>query len=109
MTARSDPRPPRRVRDRALLARCHQRWRTCALCSRGGDRPLSLHHINRHPRDDVVGNLVMLCGSGTTGCHGLIEARDPDAKRRLSAILHRRPDVVEYLASRGRSWLLDDL
>ncbi|HXH35240.1 MAG TPA: hypothetical protein VNJ54_12655 [Plantibacter sp.] len=29
--------------------------------------------------DDLADNLVPLCGSGTTGCHGLVEAFDPRA------------------------------
>jgi hypothetical protein len=29
--------------------------------------------------DDVADNLVPLCGTGTTGCHGLVEARNPVA------------------------------
>lgn len=46
----------------------------------------------------MIGNLVMLCGSGTTGCHGLIEARDSDKERELALYLREwRPDVLAYL------------
>jgi hypothetical protein len=61
------------VRDPVLLSILHRDWRECALCGQHRGR-LSLHHISKHPRDDVEANLVMLCGSGTTGCHGEIEA-----------------------------------
>ena len=93
----ADPKPPARVKDPDLLARLHREWRMCALC--GATLPhLSLHHIHRHPRDDVRGNLVMLCGSGTTGCHGRIEAHERHASRELRiAIDTRRHDVIEYL------------
>jgi 5-methylcytosine-specific restriction endonuclease McrA len=43
----------------------------CRLC-RSWALPAGLHHIV--PRslggDDVAANLVLLCGTGTTGCHG---------------------------------------
>ena len=94
-----DPRPAPRIKDPDLLARLHRKWRTCAICGHGleGGR-LSLHHIHRHPRDDVQANLVMLCGSGTTGCHGEIEAHLPRASRALRILIDtRRHDVIEYL------------
>lgn len=96
--ATSDPRPRARVKDPELLRALHLVWRECVLC--GAVDPLSLHHISKHPRDDVIGNLCMLCGSGTTGCHGLVEARDEDTVRELGAfIVAARSDVVSYLAS----------
>lgn len=59
---------------------------------------LSLHHICKHPRDDVRGNLVMLCGDGVRGCHGLIEARSAPTCARLGRyVLRERPDVLEHL------------
>lgn len=103
--AATDPKPPARVRDPHLLRRLHRIWRECALCGTGR-RPLSLHHVSKHPRDDVQANLVMLCGSGTTGCHGRVEHHDPDAVTRLNAHLRGRPDTVAYLASRQREWLV---
>lgn len=95
------------VKDRALLRRLHREWQECALClSTGWEHEgnnnmwigLSLHHIHRHPRDDVEGNLVMLCGDGVRGCHGRVEAHDPVVMRLLGEhIANHRPDVVEYL------------
>lgn len=48
--------------------------------------------------DDVGANLMRLCGSGTTGCHGKVEARDGDTLRRVGeVIITRRGDVLDYL------------
>lgn len=91
-----DPKPPPRVRDPGLLRRLHVEWRECALCGSRGR--LSLHHIHRHPRDDVRANLIMLCGSGTSGCHGQITAERIPARADLGAyILANRPDTMAYL------------
>lgn len=92
----ADPKPEPRVKNPLLLRALHQRWRECALC--GKTRPLSLHHIHKHPRDDVEGNLVMLCGDGVRGCHGMIEAGNRGARAALGAYLvNERDDVLPYL------------
>ena len=98
-----DLKPLRRIRDPQLLRTMHLVWVECCLC--GAVSPLSLHHISKHPRDDVRGNLCMLCGSGTTGCHGRIEARDPVTTRLLGEYIDEfRGDVSDYLISRkGRT------
>lgn len=84
------------------MQKLHLLWRECALC--GDTGTLSLHHISKHPRDDMLGNLVMLCGSGTTGCHGLIEANNPMKLRELGEhVLKMRPDVIDYLYRRKGS------
>lgn len=88
------------MRDPDLLASLHLHWTECALCERS-DIALSLHHISRHPRDDVEGNLIMLCGDGVQGCHGMIEAHHPIKKLELSFFLRDcRPDVMAYLDQR---------
>lgn len=76
----------------------------------GVTEPLSVHHISKHPRDDVEANCVMLCGSGTTGCHGLIEARDKETTRMLGQyISESRPDFITYIYERkgatATAWL----
>ena len=101
MTA--DPKPPPRVRDGTLLKALHRRWQECSLCHGTAytEGRLSLHHVHRHPRDDVEGNLVMLCGDGTRGCHGRIEANDPVALSLLGAhIVSERPDTILYLRAK---------
>ena len=54
----------------------------CARCNVGiGNVPASVHHRKprgmggtRDPRSNDLRNLVLLCGTGTTGCHGDIES-----------------------------------
>lgn len=103
-----------RIRDPDLLRRLHLEWKECALCRNVGlavpDSPnpenrmyigLSLHHILKHPRDDVRGNLVMLCGHGTAGCHGLVEAHDQRTLRLLGRyVITHRGDVISHLYHR---------
>lgn len=45
----------------------------CEICGQAGD---GLHHRLKRSRGGpwAVWNLLRLCGSGTTGCHGAIEA-----------------------------------
>lgn len=103
-----------RIRDPDLLRRLHLEWKECALCGSVGlplahsPNPknlmyigLSLHHVLKHPRDDIRGNLVMLCGHGTAGCHGLIEAHDPKTLSLLGRhIVSQRGDVISHLYHR---------
>lgn len=46
-------------------------WDYCVACGRAAG---SVHHVvqrgSPHFGDDVLENLVTLCGDGTTGCHG---------------------------------------
>jgi 5-methylcytosine-specific restriction endonuclease McrA len=96
-----DPRPAKRIVDtsvkKALSAWC------CRLC---GDPNTTAHHLV--PRslggDDVVSNLVLLCGSGTTGCHGLVEAHDPQALAQLRARL-TDAELRYAIAKKGEAWL----
>jgi hypothetical protein len=48
-----------------------------------------------------VANLVALCGTGNTGCHGDVEEYRGDARKRLGLhLVERRPDVLEYLSGK---------
>jgi hypothetical protein len=97
-----DWKPPPRVRDPELLRRLHLRWRACVLADDTCVPVLSLHHLRKHPRDDVEENLVMLCGSGTTGHHGLIEAHDRDTVLKLNQYLKTyRLDHLEWKVLRA--------
>lgn len=105
---KADPKPEPRVRDAELMRRLHRELRECEVTGATGQ--LSLHHINRHPRDDVRGNLVMVEGSGTTGFHGQLEARNPfDLSLLGEFIVAERPDTLEYLRWRfgdqAEAWL----
>lgn len=101
-----DPKPKGAIRDPALLRALHLRWQHCALClytpgKKNRHWQRSLHHISKHPKDDLEENLVMLCGHGTDGCHGRIEAHDADVKRALAVYIYqRRPDTIAYLDER---------
>lgn len=96
MTA--DPKPPARVKDPELLAELHREWWACFLCDAIGVR-LSVHHVHKHPRDDLRENAVMLCGDGVLGCHGKIEAADLHARAALVVLIKtERPDIIDYLA-----------
>lgn len=107
----SDFKAAPRVEDKELLRRLHGSWRHCILQDAlhpdaafgppGLSTRLSLHHVHKHPRDDRIDNLVMLCGDGTTGCHGKVESGNREALLALAGvILRQRPDVLRYL--RGR-------
>lgn len=84
-----DPKPQKRYRatkEEWESIRYAFRASNCLVCGAYWDSKRdSLHHV--YPRgqggDDVIVNLVPLCGSGTTGCHGLIEARDARARATL--------------------------
>ncbi len=64
-------------------------WRDNGNCARCGitlSGFYSLHHRKprgmggtKDPRSDDPRNLIHLCGSGTTGCHGLIESHRAQA------------------------------
>lgn len=88
-----------RVHDKQLLRSLHGLWRDCALC--GSTFPLSLHHILKHPRDDVAANLVMLCGDGVRGCHGRVESHDVTTLQKLATyLMDHRPDTIAYLVEK---------
>lgn len=97
-TVTPDPKPRApRILDRLATTRACLRWRECAVC---GEPSATGHHVlaKGDGGDDVLENIVPLCGSGTTGCHGLVENRDWEALRALGSwILACRPDVLEYL------------
>jgi hypothetical protein len=79
-----------------------ERLGPCLLCAwLGGPQafPSSLHHVVPRDRfgDDVAENLVPLCGDGTTGHHGLIEAGDGDVCRAFAEMLpHFAEDSYAY-------------
>jgi hypothetical protein len=74
----ADPKPARRVKaDQNEWQRLRaEKIAMCRVCAEKIGS--TLHHLVSKSLggDDMADNLVPLCGSGTTGCHGLIEARD---------------------------------
>ncbi len=107
MTGQPDPRPVgRRVASREEWEKLRiRKLAGCRICGAGASQ-CSLHHLV--PRslggDDVDTNLVALCGTGTTGCHGKIEARDPWYLNELRMQL-LGSELCYILNSKGEDWL----
>jgi 5-methylcytosine-specific restriction protein A len=85
----------------------------CELCN-GPLQPMSVHH--RRPRGmggtrrdwvNEAGNLLAVCGTGTTGCHGMIESRRADAYDRGWLVrTGMDPTEVPFVDFDGNWWLL---
>jgi hypothetical protein len=105
-------RKPIRVIDRKATTRAVLAHPGCSICP----APAATgHHVLArgapHFGDDLPENIVALCGSGTTGCHGLIESADRDARARLGRfLLDHRQDTLDYLSGQigagyAQEWL----
>lgn len=73
----------------------------CERCGARDSRFMSLHHRkprgmggSRDPRINSPANLLLLCGSGTTGCHGWVESNRAEA-RDLGLLVYRAQDPVQ--------------
>jgi hypothetical protein len=73
----------------------------CEVCGEKPTRDGSIHHRRprgmggtRNPEINSPTNLMYLCGSGTTGCHGWIESNRNDA-RVLGYLLRSGDDALE--------------
>jgi 5-methylcytosine-specific restriction endonuclease McrA len=101
----NDPKPAKRYRAskkewkemRAIF-----KGKPCSVCGGTWD---SLHHILPRSKggDDVAVNLAPVCGSGTTGCHGRLEDRDPMARAKLRASL-TGPNYAYLHYRLGETW-----
>jgi hypothetical protein len=69
-----DPRPPARIVDRRAGIKKLRREGRCRACGLATRSYLTRAHlVPRGQRgDDVDENIIPLCGSGTTGCHGAL-------------------------------------
>lgn len=96
---RTDFKRDKRYVDPDAMKTCVLRWRVCACC---GEPAATAHHV--YPRgqggDDVSANLIAVCGDGTTGCHGDLEAMRDHARRRARKHLDARADTLAYLQGR---------
>lgn len=106
---RPDPRPAKRHKATTeewaeiTITAAERDGFGCLLC---GQTPVTRHHVVSRSLggSDVPANIVMLCGTGTTGCHGLVEARDEDACQQLGLFLHE--NVAAYVtATKGQGFL----
>lgn len=95
-------------RDRGACVRC---GRPVELSARG--IAWSIHHRrprgmggSRNPAVSAPENGLVLCGSGTTGCHGAVEANRDAARRRGFLVPQwRNPAAVPVLhRAHGWSW-----
>jgi hypothetical protein len=104
-----DPRPPKRIKadqNQWLRLRNRKVPAECRLC--GKTDGLTIHHIVSKSLggDDVLDNLVWLDGSGTTGCHGLVEAHDPWACLLLG--LRLTDSERAYVVGKKGAYYLED-
>lgn len=108
MTRKSGPGQDTRL---TVLTRAHLR---CEVCDGDLSAGMSVHH--RKPRGmggtrdegiNGLANLLAVCGSGTTGCHGWIEVNRSESRARgLLVYRNDDPEQVPFQDSRGRWWLL---
>jgi len=128
----SDPKSGPRIVDLEALRRARLSGDECAAC---GAPPANVHHVipkgAPYFGDDVPGNLLLICGSGTMRCHGafhgspyeatisyiqndqakLVERRDREwVARRIGLKILKRPDIVDYVSDKlgdgpGREYL----
>jgi hypothetical protein len=85
----------------------------CEICG-GSLHSMSLHH--RRPRQmggnkaawiNELPNLLAICGSGTTGCHGLIESYRSRGYEHGWLLSHGWiPEQTPFADLRGHWWLL---
>lgn len=74
----------------------------CVLCGRAIDGGSRHHRQLRRHGDHSPANIVLLCGSGTTGCHGWVHAH-PAASYAQGWLVHswHAPELVP-LPTAGR-------
>lgn len=96
----------------ALLRRSNGRCERCGKDLLGGGVPVSRHHRQRS-RDggDRLANLMLLCGTGTTGCHGWITEHPAEAAAPAYGWIVRTeldPAAVPVRLADGYLYTLDD-
>jgi hypothetical protein len=109
--ARRDTGAPQAVRD-AVFDR--DRW--CVCCGKAlvkGQGGYSIHHLTlrSHGVDNSVEAQILLCGSGTTGCHGWVHAHPAAARaagwvRLGNAKADPAPEPVMVALPDGYAWFL---
>lgn len=109
-------RAPRRDTGPQFWVKQEVQARWGGRCARCGGPGSNIHHRqprrmggSRDPRVNGPANLLWLCGTGTTRCHGWIESHR-DAAREAGWLLRdgQDPAAVPVLLWDGRRVLLDD-
>lgn len=101
---------------RQVWDRDESRCFACSLALVHGQGGYSIHHRrargmggSRRPETNLPGNLLLLCGSGTSGCHGLIEKqRQYSLDLGLLVSQHQEPVQVPVLRWRTTLVFLDN-
>lgn len=99
-----------------IIDRDHMRCVRCGHPIDSGSRGYSLQHRDnrgmggtRDPRINLPSNGIVLCGSGTTDCHGWVEEHETEAARCGWVVLSwADPTTVPVLMFTGRWMLLSD-
>lgn len=123
MSGKPDPKPTRRVVDPAAVRRAGLREDECGSCRRPGSNS---HHVipkgSPHHGDDIEENAIVVCGTGSQGCHGALHGSayvdragkrwaESDVRYALGrTILSRRRDIIGYVLTKlgpsaGAAWL----
>lgn len=106
VNVRTDWKQPPRViadkRDWEVLR--SEKLGPCRCC--GNTYGVSLHHLVPRSQggDDLPWNLVPLCGSGTSGHHGKVEARDKISRHELRKSL-TDGELGYIVGKKGLEWL----
>ena len=102
-----DPKPAKRIKDKKAGRDKILLEGRCRVCG----RTWSLNRAHLVPKgqggDDVDANIVPLCGSGTTGCHGALTAHTREW-RVIAAILRENLTPAERaycITKKGADWL----
>jgi hypothetical protein len=113
-----DPKPAKRIVDTMATRRVVRNEPRCRLCPKRARfvdvnedgveiviTGVTGHHLVKRSQqgDDVDDNIVPLCGSGTTGCHGEVE-RSREARSRLREKL-TAANVAYCVAKKSQAWL----
>ena len=123
MTVRGKRRSPRRRvaprwtmeewqwANQLLAIRAGGRCERCGVDLTDGSRSVNRHHRQRREvGGDRLANILLLCGSGTTGCHGHVTVHPEEAVANgwsVKALGGTDPALVPVRIN-GRLWLLDD-
>ena len=91
------------------------RWRDRDQCRRCGATTWQIHHRRprgmggtRDPLTNGPANLVLLCGSGVTGCHGWVESHRAEARADGWLVSKWADPAAIPIVHNGRTIYLDD-
>lgn len=87
--------------------RSQLRMRAGDLCEACGKPGNNAHHRKNRSQGggDVLSNLMLLCGSGTTGCHGYITV-NPKHAYTLGWSVHSYADPASRAVNYRGQWVL---